>query len=320
LFLSRAGLHRLTPRATPILLLAALAPDIDIVALAGGPLSYLHYHRHLTHSLLLAPVLALAVVVLARAAGPVRWAGAFIAALIGVASHLLLDLTNIFGVRLLLPFSARWFHLDLTSIVDPWIWAMLLAAVAGPFLSRLVGSEIASGGVRDPHAGRGFARAALAFLLLYNCGRAVLHARAAAMLDARVYQGAQPLRVAALPSAANPLRWRGVVETESFYAVSSVDVTREFDPGRATVFYKPEPGPAIEAAGGAPGIREFLGFSRYPLWRVSPASSPDGASLVELVDLRFGTPLQPGIMVSALVSPSGAVLRTHFGWGTVRLR
>ena len=56
---SRVGLNRLTPQATAVLLLAANAPDIDVVSAAGGSLNYLHYHRHLTHSLLMAPVMAL---------------------------------------------------------------------------------------------------------------------------------------------------------------------------------------------------------------------------------------------------------------------
>jgi inner membrane protein len=103
LFLSRIGLKRWTPLATPILLLAANAPDIDIASLAGGPLSYLHYHRHLTHSILAMPVMALGTVALvwafARKSG-IRWTGAFFAALIAVASHLLLDLTNVYGIRL----------------------------------------------------------------------------------------------------------------------------------------------------------------------------------------------------------------------------
>ena len=42
LFLSRAGLNRATPYAAPILMLAANAPDADIVSLAGGSLNYLH--------------------------------------------------------------------------------------------------------------------------------------------------------------------------------------------------------------------------------------------------------------------------------------
>src|SRR5690348_2155624 len=110
LFLARAGLKRWTPLATPILLLAANAPDIDIVTAAGGSLNYLHFHRHLTHSLIAMPVMALLPVLLVRliARKPVAWLGATAAALVGVASHLLLDLTNGYGIRLLLPFSARW--------------------------------------------------------------------------------------------------------------------------------------------------------------------------------------------------------------------
>jgi len=55
LFLSRAGLNRLTPSATPILLIAANFPDADVVSAAGGWLTYLHYHRHLTHLVMRAP-------------------------------------------------------------------------------------------------------------------------------------------------------------------------------------------------------------------------------------------------------------------------
>src|SRR5437588_8462256 len=102
LFLSRAGLNRWSPMATPILMLAANAPDIDIVTLAGGPLNYLHYHRHLTHALAAMPLMAMLPVILVRAAWrkPVHWVGAFFAALVAVASHLLLDLTNVYGIRL----------------------------------------------------------------------------------------------------------------------------------------------------------------------------------------------------------------------------
>src|SRR5580698_9817472 len=92
IFLSRIGLKRWTPLATPILLLAANALDIDIVTASGGSLRYLHYYRHQTHSLVAMPVMALLPVLLVRlvARKPVHWMGAFFAALIAVASHLLL--------------------------------------------------------------------------------------------------------------------------------------------------------------------------------------------------------------------------------------
>src|SRR3954471_22340281 len=98
LFLARAGLRRLSPYATPMILLAANAPDVDVVSAASGSLNYLRYHRHLTHSLIAMPVMALIAVALVRVCvrKPVNWAGAFLATLIAVASHLALDWTNVY--------------------------------------------------------------------------------------------------------------------------------------------------------------------------------------------------------------------------------
>src|SRR4029078_9230702 len=41
------------------------------------------------------------------------------------ATHPLLDWTNNYGVRPLLPWSGRWFYGDLVYIVDPYIWLLL---------------------------------------------------------------------------------------------------------------------------------------------------------------------------------------------------
>jgi inner membrane protein len=322
LFLSRAGLNRWTPLATPILLLAANAPDIDIVSAAGGSISYLHYHRHATHSLLAMPVMALLPVAIVRLVSrkPIRWIGAIGASLIGVASHLLLDLTNTYGVRLLLPFSARWLRLDIVNVFDLWIWAALVLSIAAPFLGRLVGSEIAPGGGRAPRHGRGFAWFALAFVLLYDSGRAVLHRRALATLESRVYEGASPARVFAAPDAANPWLWRGVVETGDFFAVQDVDLRGEFDPTRAAIFYKPEADPAIDAARSDDTFARFLEFSQLPLWRVSPAPQPENAKTVEVIDMRFGTPLAPGFMTGAVVTARLQVLDPFLRFGRPRPR
>jgi inner membrane protein len=320
LFLSRAGLKRWTPLATPILLLAANAPDIDIVTSAAGPLSYLHYHRHLTHSLIAMPLVALGTVALVRllARKSINWTGAFFAALIAVATHLLLDLTNTYGIRLFLPFSPRWLRLDLTNVFDLWIWAVFLLCIAGPFLARLVGSEIAS--QRNPRElhGRGFAWVALVFLLLYNCGRSALHDRALAELDSRIYADSAPQRTLAVPGPAIPWRWKGVVETADFYAVGDVDLLSNFDPTHMTVFHKPAPDPAIDAAAATPVFQEFLKFSQFPLWRISPAADLENGKTVEVVDLRFGTPPSPAFMVDATVNARLQVENTSFQFGLSR--
>ena len=323
LFLSRAGFNRLTPGATPILLIAANAPDMDVVSAAGGSLSYLHYHRHLTHSLLALPILAIFAVALVRLIGrkPVNWIGAVVAACIGLASHLLLDWTNIYGIRMLLPFSAEWLRLDLTSVVDLWIWAVCLLGIAGPFLSRLVGSEIASGGARTRFHGRGFAIFALLVIFSYDAGRAVVHARAVAALSSRLYEGALPDRVFVAPDALNPFRWRGVVETSTTYVVQDLNLASP-DPlsVRPVLFHKPDADSALATARRNATIQEFLRFAQFPLWRVTPWPDVENGRVVEVFDMRFGTPTAPGFMAKAILNGRGEVIESDFQFGTPRPR
>lgn len=307
LMLSRAGLNRLTPRATAILLVAANAPDIDVVSAAGGPVSYLHYHRHLTHSLLLMPVMALLSVLLVRAIGrkPVRWVGALAVAVVGVGSHLLLDYTNGYGIRLLLPFSQTYYRLEWTAVVDVWIWAALLLAIAAPFLSRLVGSEIASGSRKALYPGRGWPIFALLFILLYEGARGALHARALGTLESRLYENAEPLRVAAVPDPVSPLRWRGVVETAGAFVLPEVNITRDFDPGRARILHKPDVDPAMEAARRTEAFRVFLDFAEFPLWSLAPDESFENGKRVSASDMRFW-----GWSADAIENSSLRVVRT----------
>ena len=46
---AKAGLERRTPYAAFACVAAANLPDIDIIALAGGPAFYLKHHRGITH-------------------------------------------------------------------------------------------------------------------------------------------------------------------------------------------------------------------------------------------------------------------------------
>ena len=314
LFLGRAGLRRATPYAMPILLLAANAPDVDVVSTAGGALNYLTWHRNLTHAIVAAPVMALLAVLVVRAVvrKPVAWWNAWLIALIAVGTHLALDSTNVYGIRLLLPFRASWYHLDLTSVIDLPIWGAILLAVAGPALGRMVAGEI---GAEARAVGRRSAIAALGFIALYNCGHAVLHARAVALEDARLYGGAAPLRVAAFPDAVNPWRFRGVVETREAYRVFDLRLGSEFDPEGGQTFYKAESSRALEAARATKTFQEFLGFSLYPLWRVTPVAEPENGVEVQAMDLRFGTPQRPAFVATATVDGQGRVLRDWYSFG-----
>ena len=312
--LARAGVGKGVPRAGLLLMVAANAPDVDVVSWLGGPLTYLEYHRWFTHSILAAPLLAGLVVALTRlfARGrPFPWVRAMIAATIGVAGHLALDWTNIYGVRLLLPFSPEWLRLDTTAIVDLWIWAVFLLCIAAPALARLVSSEIGA----TPGTGRGWAIFALLALSGYEYGRYLSHDRALAVLNARIYDGSAPVRVAAFPTFANPLRWRGLVETTGAYRVFALNLAEGFNPSGGTVFYKAQPNEATLAASKTLAFQRSLSFSPFPLWRTVPADSPDGATEVDVFDMRFGDPQHIAFVTSAIVDRSNRVVRSGFSFG-----
>jgi inner membrane protein len=309
LMLSQAGLNRFYPRATLVLIVSANIPDIDILAITRGPLYYFEQHRGITHSIAALPVMALLSALVACAFGRTMrgWLAAWAIAIIGVASHLLLDWTNIYGIRLFLPFSAEWVHLDLINLFDLLIWAVLLLGWMAPLLGRLVSSEIGA----KSGAGSGMAIFALSVFLIYDFGRFLSHQRAIEILNSRLYHDGPPTRVAAFPSAGiSPLEWQGWIERPEFVMRFQVNVRQEFDPQAGSIIYKPAPSPATDAARQAHPFQVFLRFAQYPLWSVNEVESPEGAHDVSVTDLRFP------FGATALVDSSNRVISSSFHYGT----
>jgi inner membrane protein len=305
LMLSRAGLNRFYPRADLLLIIAANIPDSDIVAIVRGPLFYFEQHRGITHSIAAMPVMAVLSVLLVCAIGRTMrgWLAGWMIAMVGVASHLLLDWTNTYGIRMFQPFSSRWLHLDLVNLFDFIIWTVLLLGWLGSALSRLVSSEMGA----KPSPGRAAAIFALSFFLIYDFGRFLSHQRAVEILNSRLYRDGPPTRVAAFPTGGvSPFVWQGWIERPEFVMHFPMNVREEFDPGAGTIIYKPAPSPAMDAAREAAPVRAFLRFAQYPLWSVSTADSPEGAQDVELGDWRFP------FGARALVDSSNHVISSSF--------
>src|SRR5829696_6836493 len=134
---AKAGLEKLSPGATTLCVLAANAPDSDIVVLAfGDRWTFLHHHRGITHAIV--GVIALAIVLPLIFYGVDRlWSqykdqppktklkGLMIASFIASATHPFLDWTNNYGIRFFLPWSQKWSYGDLVFIVDPYLWLIL---------------------------------------------------------------------------------------------------------------------------------------------------------------------------------------------------
>jgi inner membrane protein len=316
LMMSRVGMGKvLSKNAGPVLLmLAANTPDIDGLVGLGNAVRYISLHRGYPHALVFSPLVALlplAVVCLFAKQKP-TWQ-AWLVSWAGVLSHLLLDWTNIYGTRLLLPFNAKWYHLDMTDVIDPWIWLILLIALAAPALAGLVGSEIASSKREGPKAS--WAWIALFLLVAYESARFVAHDRAIQVMKAHIYGTEDIPRFAAIPSRLSPLRWRGIVRTNEFDLIVPLDLTENYNPSDGHVYYSTKNSAAIDAAKKSRPFEVFGDFDQLPFWSVRP----DGDLIrVDLLDLRFGTPQAPGFMATAQVTPGGMVVDSKFGMSPPR--
>src|SRR5580658_4292877 len=133
------------------MVLAAEAADIDVLWDLRGSIAGLQHHRGITHSFVGVPFIAAAVLGLVYLlhrfrrrklpsrpinGPPIRWGFLYFCALLAALSHLLLDYTTAYGIRLFEPFDYRWYSWDIVYIVEP---LMLLALVAGLVLPAFLG-------------------------------------------------------------------------------------------------------------------------------------------------------------------------------------
>jgi len=140
--LARSGLDRTTPLAAATLIVAANAPDVDVLAYTQGEWFALASRRGITHgvpALVVLPFLVGATMAgwdrLVRRrrtpdAPPARFSALLLLSFIGVLTHPVLDWMNTYGMRWWLPFDGSWSYGDALFIIDPWIWLMLGSAAA----------------------------------------------------------------------------------------------------------------------------------------------------------------------------------------------
>ena len=141
--IGQAGLKRKTGLAMPALIIGANLPDIDAACffwLDGT--QHLAFRRGITHGppawLLLPFVLAGLLYGFDRwqakrgtrpaARLPMSFGWLYLLGLLGCLTHPALDWLNVYGIRLLEPFSSRWFYGDTLFIIDPFLWLVLGSA------------------------------------------------------------------------------------------------------------------------------------------------------------------------------------------------
>lgn len=285
--IGQAGLKRRTGLAMPALILGANLPDVDAACFLWlDGVEHLGFRRGITHG---PPALVLLPLILAgalwawdrgqtargtrpEARPPVRFGWLFALAFLACLTHPALDWLNVYGIRLLEPFSSRWFYGDTLFIIDVWLWLGMGLAV---WLS--LRRERRGGAWRTP------ARAALAGTVAYIALNGAISA--AASEQARLHEP-YPEAVVASPF---PLAfWRREIIAG---LPGGRFVSTAWDGPPAGHGYRQARGEHCtwprdrSVLGERPEVRAFLLWARTPFLE----RAPDGSAILR--DARFYNPL-----------------------------
>jgi inner membrane protein len=314
--LGRSGFNRITAYATLTMVLAAEAPDIDLVWGLRGPVAEFQHHRGITHTLLGAPFMALLITGIIwlwhrwrtrgvgnhardtagsqsnrRGAPQVRWGWIWLLALTADMSHLLLDWTNNYGLRPFFPFNPHWYSGSIFFIFEPVFFAGLLLALLMPAILGLADREI--GVRRTMFPGRAWAILALAVGVVLGCWRWAEHDRALELLARQNYQNEPGLKSTVSPYPGDVFQWFGVVETRDFYQTGILNTRTNTFTSEApdNLYYKQPQNQAILAAKRSGLGLAFLDWSSYPyVVQTATFDTLDGGAYytqVRFEDLRF---------------------------------
>jgi inner membrane protein len=201
---------------------------------------------------------------------PIRARELLLLSYIGVTAHVLMDLLNNYGVRLLMPFDGRWFYGDVLFIIDPWLWLVL---GAGVWMARRQ---------RAPKRARISLMIAAAYVLAMIVSARV--ARAEIVDRWQQVEGVPPPALMVGPVPMTPLRRDVIVDGGDHYETGVFTWQPRnvrFDPRMVA---KNDRDPRVAIARAAPNIRAFLVWSRFPFWTFEPVA---GGTRVTVGDMRF---------------------------------
>jgi inner membrane protein len=282
--LGKAGLASRTRYGMATLMIAANLPDVDVAVFVTDTLP-VSFRRGWTHGVLaqLALPIALAGIVWAvgrsRASAPARtrpqppapartsFRALLLLSYIGLYSHIFLDYLNSYGLRLLMPFSGRWFYGDALFIVDPWMWTILGAGTLLPSVAAWRGTPAPW----QP------ARVALAVATAYALVMLASNVWARTVVRDGLTRAGRPpdTRFMVTPVFANPFRREVLVDTGDRYEKGFL----WFEPGPhfRPAGYGVDRGfdqPEAQAALATPRAQAYLTWSRFPFFVVDRTEAP----------------------------------------------
>jgi inner membrane protein len=277
--LGEAGLKRRTRFGNATLMIASNLPDIDVLVFATGTPS-VAFRRGWTHGILadaLLPPLLTGVMLFMASRRPgtsrepsVRPMQLLLLSYIGAILHVSMDLLNTYGVRLLMPFSQRWFYGDVLFIIDPWLWLALGTGV-GLSIRR-----------RAPN----WSRTSLAVAAVYVLAMvAAARSARAEMIDRwQQVEGQPPRAVMVGPVPVTPFQRQLIIDAGDRYETGMFTWRPRNIRFDTDDVLKNDSDPRVALARKAPNIRAFLIWSRFPFWTFEPV---EGGTRVTVGDMRF---------------------------------
>jgi inner membrane protein len=277
--LGRAGLATRTPLGMTTLIVANNLPDVDVAVFATDTLA-MSFRRGWTHGVLAQATLpiALTAIVVAcdrlfrkDAAERVKPREILLLSYIGVVCHVFFDFVNSYGVRLLMPFSERWFYGDALYIVDP---ILLVSLGLGWWLASRRRD------VRPARIALAVVAAYVALMLASN-----LIARREVREGLTRAGRSEDTRFMVTPVFGNPFRREVIIDIGGRYEKGALwfEPLPHFRPAGFGVdkgFNVPDVQQALQL----PRARAYLRWSRFPFVQVNPAPPLDG---VWLNDYRY---------------------------------
>jgi inner membrane protein len=285
--IGKAGLARRTSLGMSTLVIANNLPDLDVAVFATSTLA-MSFRRGWTHGVLAQATLPIVLTgaMLAydrlvvqpstrrdaslrpwRPEPPAKAGELLLLSYIGVLLHVFMDLMNSYGVRLLMPWSERWFYGDALFIVDPWLYVAL-------GLGWWMSLQRERRGVAN--AGRP-ARIGVAVAAVYVFAMLGSNTIARTVVSGGLDRAGRPAdtRFMVTPVAINPFSREVVVDLGDRYEKGNL----WFDPlphFRPAGFGMPKgmDEPEAQAALQSPRARAFLRWSRFPFVQVDRNTAP----------------------------------------------
>ncbi|HAK87796.1 MAG TPA: hypothetical protein DHV16_06180 [Nitrospiraceae bacterium] len=271
-----------------ILLFSAIAPDLDYITYLWGTDVFLRYHRGITHGILaLAAFPALMAFIFRNKCGFFYcWSISFLA----YGTHLLMDLTNQYGTRILSPFDWNQYSLDLTFIIDPYISVGLLLCIIAGRLNRAKAAVIAG--------------VTIMLLAGYVGGRAYLQKETKKFLKTKV--DANIYKIYPLPN--DFLRWWFLVKSGDEVKTGFADLFTQ----KVCIHEKYDMNnndPAVLESRKTRAVRNFLYFAKYPYAEVK---RDDKKTVVTWKELSYSFMAGEKFAAKVVTDKSGKVIESGF--------